>query len=69
LKENSWDFIGTNRCKEDSTLNIGFKGTKKLKTLIVENCRCLKHNVQPPDTSVTIDVQKKEDIYIVCNIG
>jgi len=38
------------------TLNRDFKGTKKLKGRIVENCRCFKRDVQPPDTSVTIDV-------------
>jgi len=37
----------------------GIKGTKKLKGLIVENRRCLKHDVQPPNTSMTIDVQQR----------
>jgi len=43
-----------------TTLNKGFKGTKKLKGLIVENCRCLKRDIQPPNTSLTIDVQLRK---------
>ena len=31
------------------------KETKKLKGLILENCRCLKHDVQLLNTSITID--------------
>jgi len=38
---------------------LGVKGTKKLKGLIAENCRCLKHDVQPLDTSVIRDIQQK----------
>jgi len=40
-------------------LDTGIKGIKKLKGLIVENCRCLKHNVHSLDTLVTIDVQQR----------
>jgi len=40
----------------NSTLNRGFMGTKKLKGLIVENYRRLKHNEQSPNSSITIDV-------------
>jgi len=34
------------------------KGTKKLNELLVENCKCLKHDVQPLDTSIIIDIQQ-----------
>jgi len=42
-----------------ATLNRGIKGTKKLKELIVKNCRCLKNDVQPLYFLVTIDVQHR----------
>ncbi len=40
-----------------TTLNRGIKGTKKLKGLTIENCRCLKHDINFLDTSIIIDVQ------------
>jgi len=30
------------------------------KGISVENCRCLKYDVLPLDTSITIDVQQRE---------
>jgi len=48
-----------------TTQNRGIKATKKLKGLIVENCRCLKYDVQPTDTSVTIDLKKGRYLYSV----
>jgi len=44
-----------------ATLNIGTKGTKKFKRLILENGRHMKHSVQSHvqsnDISTTIDIQ------------
>jgi len=44
--------------RQNKYTNRGFKGTKKLKGLIVENYKYLKRDVQPLDTLVTINVQQ-----------
>ena len=43
-----------------STLNRGIKGTEKLKGPFKQNCTYLDHDVQPPHTSITIDVHHKK---------
>ena len=50
-----------NRALEQySTLNRGIKGTEKLKGPFKQNCTYLDHDVQPPHTSITIDVHHRK---------
>lgn len=44
-------------------MNRIIKETKELKGLIVENCRCLKHDVEPSNTSIAIDIKKGRYLY------
>ena len=43
-----------------TTLNRGIKGTEKLKGPFKQNCTYLDHDVQPPHTSITIDVHHRK---------
>jgi len=43
------------------------KGLKKLKGLIEETYRCLKHDAHPSNTLVTIDAEYNKDRYL-CSV-
>ena len=50
----------TMKSKVSTTLNRGIKGTEKLKGPFKQNCTYLDHDVQPPHTSITIDVHHRK---------
>jgi len=47
------------------TLNRGLKETEKIEGTSCRKLRCLKYDVQPPDTFVTIDAQQDRYLYSV----